>query len=166
MSGINRQPYGLLSFFGIKNTGRNPASMGEVLSPTLPLDEWYLALNSEPFTVNISVPVIGFTGFVQVPQFETWAILGCTVNSTAVLGAGTTLQVQGAWARSSPAGQVVAPLTGLGTRSTTGQVATAFGEPQGYTLIPPGANIGVYCSEVVAGPVTCTLNLQRVVMQL
>lgn len=163
MSGINRSPAGLLSFFGIKNTGRNPAALQESLSPTIDLAQWYLGTNSESFAINQNVAAVGFTQFVSVPETETWAILGCTVNSQAVLGAGVTLRIGGAWAR-NPNSLVVYPLTLFGDTATTGAVAVSWSAPGDLMFAPPGASVGVYCSVLVAGPVNCTLNLTRVRM--
>jgi len=45
-------------------------------------------------------------------------------------------------------------------------VAAAWGPADKLVMIPPGAQVGAYCTIIVAGPVTCTLNLVRVSMQL
>lgn len=166
MSGINRQPLGLLSFFGIKNTGRNPDQLANVIAPTLDLSRWYLEQNSQSSATNQAVAAVGFTSVLVVPDGQTWAILGCSVNSQAALGAGVTLRIGGAWAR-NPASNVVRPLTVFpDADSTTGQVAVSWSDGNLCTFAPPGSQIGVYCSRIVAGPVTCTLNLTFVPMDL
>jgi len=165
VSGINRQPRGLLSFLGIKNSGRNPRSLADVLAPTVDLRDWYLAQNSESVTVNISVAGIGFTPFFVVPETDTWAILATSINSQAVLGAGVSLQIGAGWTR-NPNAQIFAPLTTVGNTYTVGQVAAAWSPAGSLVMVPPGAQVGAYCTVIVAGPVTCTLNLVRVSMQL
>lgn len=163
--GINRQPYGLLSFLGLKNFGRNPAALADNLAATLDLRDWYLSTNSESVAQNANVTAVGFNNFQSVPETETWAILGCTVNSQAVLGAGVTLRIGGAWAR-NPNSLVVYPLTRFGDSSTTGAVAVSWSPPGVTAFAPPGASVGIYCSQIVAGPVNCTLNLTFVRMIL
>jgi len=165
VSGINRSPSGLLSFFGIKNTGRNPSSIGDVLTPTLELVPWYLSQNSESVSFTGPVAAVGFSpGFFTVPETETWAVIGCTVNSQAVLGAGVVLTIGGGWIR-NPNLAILAPLTTLGERSTAGQVAAAWSPVGTIEFVPPGARIGIYVTEIAAGPVSVTMNLTVVRMQ-
>lgn len=165
MSGINRSPSGLLSFFGIKNTGRNPSTIGDSLAPTLELVPWYLSQNSESLEFTGAVPGIGFNpGWFNVPENETWACLGCTCNSQAVLGAGAVLTIGGGWIR-NPNLSIVAPLTTIGTRTTAGVVAAAWSPVGIVSFVPSGARIGVYCTELAAGPINVTMNLTVVRMQ-
>lgn len=164
MSGINRSPTGLLSFFGIKNTGRNPSALADILAPTLELVPWYLSQNSESISFTGPVAGIGFApGFFNVPETETWAVIGCTVNSQAALGAGVTLQLGGGWIR-NPNLSIVAPLTTIGDVATVGQVAAAWSPAGTIEFVPPGARIGVYVTQLVAGPVNTTVNLTVVRM--
>lgn len=167
MSGINRSPSGLLSFFGIKNTGRNPAALQEVLSPTLDLVNWYLIQNSESVSINGAVAAIGLNTLTNVPETETWAILACAVNSVAAMGAGQGLLVGGAWAR-NPNALTIYPLTvwpGLKT-VTAGEVAVSWSRSGDVTFAPPGAVLGFYCGYLTAGPITCTMNLTIVRMTI
>jgi len=164
VSGINRSPSGLLSFFGIKNTGRNPQSIGDTLAPTLELVPWYLSQNSESISFTGPVAAVGFNpGFFNVPENETWAVIGCTVNSQAALGAGVVITLGGGWIRNLNL-SIVAPLTTLGPRSTTGQVAAAWSPVGTVEFVPSGARIGVYVTEIAAGPVNTTMNLTVVRM--
>lgn len=164
MSGINRSPTGLLSFFGIKNTGRNPSALADTLAPTLELVPWYLSQNSESMSFTGPVAAVGFSpGFFNVPETETWAVIGCTVNSQAALGAGVVLTIGGGWIR-NPNLAIVAPLTTLGTRSTTSQVAAAWSPVGTVEFMPPGARVGIYVTEIAAGPVSVTMNLTVVRM--
>lgn len=166
MPGISRQPRGLLSFFGIKNAGRNPGSMGEQLAPVLNLVPWYLAQASESVTANGPVSVIGFNpGFFNVPETETWAILATTINGQAVLGAGQTLQMGAAWER-VPTLSIIVPLTTIGNVATVGQGCAAWSPCDTVVFCPPGARLGIFVTQLAAGPITCTMNITRVVMQL
>lgn len=164
MSGINRQPLGLLSFFGVKNTGRNPSALAEIIAPTLDLARWYLSTNSQSTAINANVAVVGFSSFLTVPETETWAVLACTVNSQNALGAGQTLRIGGAFARVSPLGNVIHPLTLYGDTATTGAVAASWSSPEAIVFVPPGSSIGIYTAAIAAGPVPSTLNLNYVAM--
>jgi len=166
VSGINRQPAGLLSFFGIKNTGRNPRDLATTISPTLDLHDWYLSQNSESVVVNSALAALGFSPFYNVPETETWALLGVAVNSGAALGAGQSLRCGAAWTRPSPTAAVIAPLTNLSQTETTGAVAISWSAPEQLVFVPPGASIGVYTSVLVAGPVSVNLHLTRIVMRI
>jgi len=165
---INRLPAGLLSFLGIKNGGRNPQFLSEQLSPTFELLGWYLQSNSLSLQANGNVTAVGFNAnWFTVPAGETWAVLSAQVNSQAALGAGVTIAFGGAWIRSAL--QVLpSPLTVYSPAFTVGAVAVAASAPAGgpVTLVPPGGVIGVYCSQLVAGPVNTTLTINYVPLQL
>lgn len=164
MSGINRQPLGLLSFFGVKNTGRNPSALAEIIAPTLDLARWYLSTNSQSTAINANVAAVGFTSFLTVPETETWAVLACSVNTQAVLGAGARLRIGGAFSRISPLGSVVHPLTLYGDTAQTGAVAVSWSNPDSIVFVPPGAGIGLYVADIAAGPIGASLNLNFVAM--
>lgn len=166
MAGINRQPRGLLNFLGIQNVGRNPGQLGEQLSPVIDLRDWYLQQNTESVALNSSVASLGFNPFFSVPDTETWAVISTAANSAAALGAGVTFQIGVAWSRPSPTVAVISPLSEVGPVATTGAVAVAWGFPADLIFVPPGAQIGIYCSQLAAGPVSCNLHLVRVVMGL
>lgn len=74
MSSINRNPFGLLGFLGVKNFGRNPATVSDVLAPTWDLARQYAETNAviKPLTANINAT--GHTIFFQVPQDRVWWI--------------------------------------------------------------------------------------------
>lgn len=56
---LNRQPLGLLDFFGIKNGGENPRTLGNVLLPMVDLAPLYLVPAS---TINVQTGNIAGTG--------------------------------------------------------------------------------------------------------
>lgn len=76
---IQRTPPGLLDYFGIKNGGRNPQSLAEVVAPVLDLDRWYKVSDEEYLTGGIaghasagwvsSSPIL-----MTVPATEIWHV--------------------------------------------------------------------------------------------
>jgi hypothetical protein len=72
MSSINRNPFGILGFLGIKNFGRNPSSVADVLAPTWDYSDWYLNTNSTLLTANPTLTAVGGTIIFQVPDDRVW----------------------------------------------------------------------------------------------
>lgn len=161
MTGINRQPYGLLSLLGIKNSGRNPADLNAVLTPVIDLAPWYLYQNAESINANANIAAVGFTPIpaLQIPVTETWAILGCSVNTVAALGAGQGLQFAGVFAPSANVTPAY-PLTVLSPDGTTGTVVAGLGPPGTIVWAGAGSALGFFCTTLTAGPVNCTMNLR------
>jgi|SRR5687767_3091241 len=101
---LNLQPFGLLSFLGIKNGGEYPQQLISTLQPTLDLWEHYVAANREEYTLacanqtgaigsatNIQITTISPTppgeiilvaGQLLVPQTELWYVISCSVAWT------------------------------------------------------------------------------------
>lgn len=81
--GLSKLPLGLLGFFGIKNGGQYPQSLGDIILPQLDMAGLFQAAYAERAVVSVSA---GFaTGFVQgtilatglaaaVPAGETWCL--------------------------------------------------------------------------------------------
>lgn len=88
---LNRQPNGLLDFFGIKNGGRNPFELGQILQPQLDLLPLYE--NAAPQVVGSAsgsisaggVTLFGPAGLTTSPG-SSWHIRGAsaTFNATTV----------------------------------------------------------------------------------
>lgn len=74
MTEINRAPLGILGFLGIKNGGRNPRVLGDVLSPTWDLSMLYL--NNEPTYAErvFTQSATGYTMIFEVPPGEVWYV--------------------------------------------------------------------------------------------
>lgn len=72
MTAINRQPFGILGFLGIKNGGRNPATVADTLAPTWKYDDWYLNTNTELLTLSGTVNAVGGWIFFDVPADRVW----------------------------------------------------------------------------------------------
>lgn len=91
----NRQPPGLLSFFGVKNGGRNPSYGMDVLTAVCDLTKWMLAdpLAGEQINNNVNVGAVGATGpALVVPAGQVWIVTDAVAYPAAVLAAATTFQ--------------------------------------------------------------------------
>jgi len=146
MSAINRQPFGFLGFLGIKNFGRNPATVGEVLAPTWDLADLYLKTNAVWNGATIAVAGAGVTSFVTVPAGEVWVIHEAGWYTPNVMPAASSLSATLASANSIA--NVFVPLC------DTARVVTGFfgsGWTQDLTLTA-GEQLSLFCQELVGGP--------------
>lgn len=83
---VNRQPEGLLGFLGIKNGGRNPQALGDVIAPTWAATEMYL---SPPSLWDANSGTETSTGGVithTVPDGKVWYVHGYSVRFTTPAG--------------------------------------------------------------------------------
>lgn len=68
MSSINRIPSGFLGWLGIKNFGRNPATLVDGLAPTWDLSRLYLEADAE-YTRNVYVvSAVGYVPAITAPN--------------------------------------------------------------------------------------------------
>jgi hypothetical protein len=146
-------PPGLLSFFEIKNMGRNPSTLLDAIRPSMDLRKWYMQAKTEYAESSVSAgQVTGFTGFLQlqgapVPDNEWWWLERYTVWAGGVAAADRV------WFQ--PAYRI----------PSFGTLPTAFGDPvksdssAGVTrwtssgediFIPPGSLLGTIVTGVVA----------------
>lgn len=66
---------GLLSFLGIKNSGRNPSSLGSDLQPVTDLTNWMLQTNVDLFvgaSVNVPAATPGLTALTLSVNSDEW----------------------------------------------------------------------------------------------
>ena len=95
MAKITRSPVGLLDFFGLKNDGRNPAELANVVAPIIDLREFYLA-DRWQYTSESGLTATGTNNVacaLSVPVGEIWYVKEFGVSSGA-LGAGVQLRLQ------------------------------------------------------------------------
>jgi len=152
MASINKLPFGLLGFLGLKNGGQNPSDLSNILSPVIDLADLYYGTNKQLFRVQANVTAIGFNALATVPNDEVWYVIGAACNSNAVLGAGVSLRGAMAYAAIDGAAFNVVPL-GEYASMTVGEVwysAAVLGRP---LVLAPGSQLGVYCTFIAAGPV-------------
>lgn len=128
---LNRVPTGLLDFLGIKNGGRNPVTLGEVLAPTWNLAQHYLdaASQTRRGTGNLTNADRGLIISYGhgVPDGQVWWIDRVSLT-TALLVAGQTLQVSFVLVRNSN------PTFFLALPGTMYQGPTAAGGAETYTV--------------------------------
>jgi len=152
MGAINRLPLGLLGFLGIKNGGRYPDDISNILSPVWDLRELYQQSNSEIDNVIQAVSATGNSSYTTVPNGEAWYVF----QQSAVTGdltAGQSLAMTTNW--TDPA-SLVNISTGPETRTATvGQRCVAvLGTPY---YAAPGSKLGVTVTVLAAGPVNVRL---------
>ncbi|HEY3496419.1 MAG TPA: hypothetical protein VGK73_17085, partial [Polyangiaceae bacterium] len=98
---LSKLPLGLLGFFGIKNGGQYPQSLGQTVLPTLELGKMLAANYNE----NFSVPCVAALGFVTgnvlatglpavVPGSELWWVNCISQNSFTGAGDSMTWSVE------------------------------------------------------------------------
>ena len=155
---INRIPGGLLGFLGIKNGGRNPDALSNVLVPQLDLTEVYLRTNYVLARIDTTVAAVGFTGAGTVPAGQAWYVSNVFANTPAALGAGQVLR--GCPAAALPDGVAFSVCPLADPRETLTNYVYECGPPaRPYQLLPPGTAIGFYCHGLAAGPFTVTVQL-------
>lgn len=145
---INRLPWGLLSFLGIKNGGRAPSQLGDLLVPVWNSADLYTQTNSECVDVVANITATGFNTFVEVSAGEHWLVHEFA-GFTAPLGAGQSLKY------------ACCALGGVGSShlilaETT--VGAVVGERSGSSCqpgrwFPPRTQFGFLCYQLAAGPV-------------
>lgn len=133
---INRQPVGLLDFFGLKNGGQYPQSLGTTLAPTIDLLRLYEADTEEFISDGVSVAAGGALGDFDfgavaarpgiVPQNELWHVLDYALQlsvpaACTMWGFSIKAQIQ----RNSP----IVPGTGRGTQNLAPAVYAPVANP-------------------------------------
>lgn len=152
MPAINRLPLGLLGFLGIKNGGRYPQDLADVLAPTWDLSQLYLNTNSETRSDVVALNALGSQAFVTVPTGEAWIVLLASA-ATGTLGAGVTFEI--GLQTTDAAGLVTIAVSPMSGARTVGQrVAVSLPQP---ILLGPGSTFGVNVTQLAAGPVSTTL---------
>ena len=97
---VQKQPAGLLDYFGIKNGGKNPQSLAEVIAPVLDLDRWYKVADEEYLTGGISGHasagwVTASPISLAIPPLEVWHVhqfgwlLSMTEGRTCIFSPGS-----------------------------------------------------------------------------
>jgi len=152
MPNINKLPLGLLGFLGIKNGGRYPEELSNILSGTWDLGPLYLNANSETRADVLAIAAIGSQAFWTVPTGEAWWVQLASA-ATGTLGAGVTIEL--GLQTTDAAGLVtiaVSPMSG--PRTVGARCAQSLPQP---VLVGPGATFGINCTQLAAGPVNVTV---------
>ena len=150
-------PPGLLGFFGIKSGGRNPSELGEQVSPTLDLWDWYTqaklldgiaSLGSVP---SVAVNATGIHVFspnaIIVPEGEAWWVDNFTIRTGTLLAA-EAIGVVPVMLRPRVGSQnqylLVETASGTGAAGA-GQVSATSAK---RFWVPPGTELGVLVSTI------------------
>lgn len=152
MPAINRLPQGLLGFLGIKNGGRYPQEIADVLAPVWDLADLYLNTNSETRADVLAIAAIGSQAFWTVPNGECWYVTLASC-ATGTLGAGQTIEL--GLQTTDAAGLVTIAVSPMSGSRTVGQrCAQSLPQP---VIVGPGATFGINCTQLAAGPVNVTV---------
>lgn len=163
MSGINRQPTGILGFLGIKNFGRNPEQVAGVLAPVWDYSEWYLQTNAQFTNAAVSFTAVGFFAAFQVPTNEVWRVhtLSCLAGP---LAAAETIRIHPAIADQASAVFTIMPQNPDTISVTTGGFAVCAA-PGGF-ILGPGEVAGFFCSDLTtAAAIGATAAIRFTAMQ-
>lgn len=157
MSGVNRQPTGLLGFLGIKNFGRNPGVLSDTISLTWDGRDLYLQDAAEIAQFSSSIPSVGSLPCFTPPEGEVWYCWNYAVRS-ATLGAGEQLDIYPAILSQNNA--VVMQIGHSGTlASVAGDIAGGWTDRP--LVLSKGASLGVIARHFVAGaPITYSAQLR------
>lgn len=161
-------PPGLLGLFQLKQMGRNPDQLGEVVLPTVEILDWYRQALSEWSTTTHSV-VINATGRanfqtfsnpIAVPDREWWYVHQYAVKAEPVLGGGTAEvhaivpnMIQQATGTARP----VAVGPGQFPVGCNTDAHTVWAEGRGF-FAPAGARLGVAYGVTVTGAGTVNID--------
>jgi len=157
----SRQAPGLLSFFGVKNGGRNPEYGMEQLNATIDMLQWLLADPTAPTYINGSVnagaagtAVTVAGGAFSVPDGQCWIVTEFTIV-TAVLGAGITLQVTPMYDYSAGV-TIIAACGPTSPVETVGAALIAAMDRTKPLILPPRSRLLAFSNQLVAGPPALT----------
>jgi hypothetical protein len=153
MSGINRNPLGLLDFLQTQSGGRNPDFLQESVRPTIDIEQFYWSDRMFGAREPISM-ASGQLEFIEVPEGEVWKILtmGFTVNVVATARFKATFLIE----RLEPLGLnglVVGSVEAVNdTAGTTGDIGAAIQLPVPF-IVRSGQRLVIRCDgENDAGP--------------
>lgn len=155
MTAINRRPGGLLGFLGIKNFGRDPTGLSEVLIPTWDLATLYL--NSAPRYAELTVAgaVAGSRITHAPPQGEMWFVSNFSIRVISTAAS--------AWNGSvCRFGQLQTEQVLLSDSLSLGASVSGNKIAQGCpTYLAPGEGIGYFTNDV-AGTVNVVAQVRYV----
>lgn len=100
---IQRYPGGLLGLLGSQSSGVTPASMADLVTPTVDLTQFYYAEASKSIQVTVAVAAVGPNNFAgpgsnSLWANETkWAVHYFGAFRAAALGAGQSIKLSQGW---------------------------------------------------------------------
>jgi hypothetical protein len=161
---INKQPTGWLGFLGIKNFGRNPSQVAEVLAPTWDLSDLYLASSRQLVITTGTINAVGTYPAFSPPAGRVWHVWGFGVLSVA-MNAANVIDAS-PMIYNVPLGHPVVIGNGLNTIAdgTVAGSRVSFGIDRPVILVP-GDSIGFYCNRYVGPALTYTAHMLYTVLQ-
>lgn len=145
---INKLPWGLLTFLGIKNGGQNPTALGDLLVPVWDTQKIYAETNAESLQTLPNLAAVGFTAYWEVPPTEMWLVHEFGAFS-APLGAGQSCTFSPAMVDGNGVALIM-----LGTERTFNTVGARFTLGTSFEkYLPPRSQVGIYVSALAAGPI-------------
>jgi len=122
---ISKLPLGLLGFFGIKNGGQYPQTVGQVIVPQLDMGELLAANYHERLGLQSLVTATGFTqstivatgGNAIVPASELWYVMHASMVASTLAGDAV---VYTPVVRNTQSGSASASTRALGAQQTQG----------------------------------------------
>ena len=162
MTGINRNPGGLLGFLGIKNFGRNPQTLTEQLAGTWDLADLYLSAACIQVEYSSSFAAAGKQMAFQVPRGEYWYVRNFSCRTDVMGFAGGSLAI-------AIAIQSQSTLVTLNVGPTSGVITQPSGRAAAYLerpiILQPGESIGAYVLDFnTAGAVVNAYSIRYAVL--
>lgn len=157
---IQVTPSGLLGFFNLKNSGRNPGVLLDSVGPSIEMRDWYFASQLDSLTDTVSVTAAQATfAFVNlvVPPTEAWWVESATLIADVTVA--QTLNLALAKLVSPPSGRVVIISPNQGYTTPAGGARIAIGGKCGFFLAP-GSGFACVGLQWAAGPMTATCNVE------
>lgn len=164
MSFINKSPVGWLGFLGIKNFGRNPSQVAEVLAPTWDLSELYLSAQRVTVITSGTINGVGTYPAFTPPAGRVWYVAAFSVTTNALNAANVVNCVPMIY--NSALGYEHAIGNGLPSVVTGANPGTrvVFGIERPL-ILQSGESIGFYCSEFVAPNLAYVVRMLYTVLQ-
>lgn len=144
---IQRVPWGMLDYLGLKGSGDNPTTLSNVVSPVVDFTNAYLYQR----WVTFSLPTINMAaGFIttavpsdlQAPAGSLMIFDQLHFRSSAIMGAGTTIRA----ALMAYNSQTLLPFAmGESSSATVGEFGSGTWNPAGLVL-RPGEGVGLWCN--------------------
>lgn len=142
---LQKGPSGILGWFALKVTGRNPPNFGDAVVPVVEVGDNYLASGELKINSNSTAPALtsSFSRVFTVPQGKCWRVISAggyivmNVADVALIALGTvSFETPNAAPFDAPAFSFTTPQLGTGARV----FGTSFRPP---VFLPSGISIVV-----------------------
>lgn len=164
---VQRVPFGLLSFLGMKVGGRNPDTLGRELVPMLDVTPNFLAPDiSQSIVTTNTITAAGSEARITVPQGEAWRMISLSMVCAAFSAAGGviygTLGIGDLTGFITAVATMPSPYTVL-TVNDTVRLGFAFPSP---LVLPPGSVMHSSLMTDIGGARTCNIQCRALYHRL